>query len=196
MDKLIIKTLPLPHIKMGGILDDFKARVEELEARSFMEMLAILETILNEFDSKNQKGTLRYQVVTPADVESARVFYSDKVKKVIPLQLTVEKWRRKHTKNQQGLLHAIIGEIAKETGMDGDLIKDGIKQQYGVKVEWKGARFPKRSRDMDVLEYGMLIDGAIAEAGEQGIDVRNYKHEWEEFKKNQREKGHDGNTEN
>lgn len=196
METLIVKAMPLPHIKMASILDDFKNRAEEFGETSLPGMLAILETILNEFDKQNQKGVLRYKVVTPADIESARVFYTENMEKPVPLQLTVEKWRKKHTKGQRGLLHAIIGKIARETGMSKNKIKDGIKAQYGVKTEWKGVEFPKSSEDMNTVEYGMLIEGAIVEAGEQGIDVRNYKHEWEEYKRNEREKNNARNTGN
>lgn len=190
MNKLIVKALPIPKMVGQAIIESFTKKIDSLDSFSRIDAVSVLTNILSQVDDF-QAGVFQFKIVTPADIKSAKVFYSQNIKKQIPLMLTVEKWRMKHTKSQRGLLHAIIDEIAIHTGSDREFIKAGIKEHYGVKVEWKGTRFPKPSSDMNTVEYGMLIDGAIIEAGELGIELTSHKHEWEEYKKNNSGEPHD-----
>jgi len=130
-------------------------------------------------------GIIKFKIITPADVKMARTFYHQNILKEIPLQVIVEKWRKKKTRSQENLFHAIIREISGETGMDLDIVKEGIKQKYGRHMEWQGISFPVPSRNLNTLEYGRLIDGAILEAAEIGLNIRDYKNEWDQWKKNQ-----------
>lgn len=68
--------------------------------------------------------------------------------------------------------HAIIGEIARATGMDRELIKQGIKEQYGAKMAYNGRLVCKPSHLMDTQEFSELIRGAEIEATEAGVDLR------------------------
>jgi hypothetical protein len=101
--------------------------------------------------------------------------------------LILEKWYKKHTKKQRGLFHAIVDKIAIHSGMSDALIKEGIKEQYGVKIAWKDMSIPKPSSMMSTVEYNMLINGAIVEAADMGINVRDYRNEYEQLLKRQAE---------
>lgn len=137
------------------------------------------------------EGILKVRIVTPADLKSARIFYKQNVPKDIPLQVIIEKWRKKRTRKQENLFHAILREISGETGMDLDILKEGIKQKYGRHMEWQGVSFPVPSRNLNTKEYGRLIDGAIVEAGELEINIRDYKNEWDQFKAEQERKNNE-----
>jgi hypothetical protein len=98
-------------------------------------------------------------------------------------KIELRKWHRERTLNQNKLFHAIVGEIARETGMHPDLVKEGIKEQYGPKIiGWKGLTMSKPSSECDTLEMGSLIDGAILEAAELGVDVLYQKRQWDELR--------------
>ena len=76
---------------------------------------------------------------------------------------------------QNKLFHALVGEIARETGMDADLIKEGLKEQYcpqmAIPFGDRMATVPKPTHLLSVVEMKHLIDGTIAEAIEAGVDV-------------------------
>jgi hypothetical protein len=100
----------------------------------------------------------------------------------VPWKVELRKWHRERTLSQNSLFHAIVGEIARNTGMHPELVKEGIKEQYGPKMMgWKGSTMPKPSSDCDTVEMGSLIDGAILEAAELGIDVRYHAKLWGEL---------------
>lgn len=93
-----------------------------------------------------------------------------------PLKITLSKWQRKRSLGQNSIFHAIVSEIARQTGMHPELIKQGLKEQYSPKIHgWKGELQPTPSSQCTVNEMTHLIEGAIAEAGELGIDVRHIK---------------------
>jgi hypothetical protein len=119
--------------------------------------------------------------IDPIDIPF--VFQFTKLHKDIPLKVELRKWHRERTLSQNKLFHAVIGEIARNTGMHAELVKEGIKEQYGSKViGWKGSTMPKPSSSCDTAEMGALIDGAILEAAELGIDVLYEKRLWDELR--------------
>lgn len=119
--------------------------------------------------------------IDPMDIPAVYLFahqYKD-----VPWKVELKKWQRKRTLNQNSLFHAIVGEIAIHTGMDPELIKEGIKEQYGPQIiGWKGKTMAKPSSQCDTSEMGALIDGAILEAAELGIDVLYQKRQWDELR--------------
>jgi hypothetical protein len=76
--------------------------------------------------------------------------------------------------------------------MDAALIKDGIKSKYGFRVSMFGRLVPKPSHLCDKFEeMSALIEGCFREAGDQGLDMREWILRWEQIKKeraNAREK--------
>jgi len=71
--------------------------------------------------------------------------------------------------------HALVGEIARATGMDRELIKQGIKEQYGAKMPYGGRLVCKPSHLMDSEEFSELIRGAEIEATDAGVDLRKVR---------------------
>ena len=112
--------------------------------------------------------------------------YLPTMKKGRPYTLDIKPWHKSRTLPQNALFHAILDEIAIESGMDASLVKDAIKEQYGVRVriELKDGPVirPKPSHLCDISEMGKLIDGATYEAAYLGIDVEAYKTEWEQIR--------------
>lgn len=104
-----------------------------------------------------------------------------------PYIVTVKEARPRRTLNQNALFHAIIGEISRDQGADFDLLKEGIKERYGVRERVtfgnKVYEVAKPSHLCDTVEMGKLIDGALLEAAELGIDVLSYRVDWNEIRK-------------
>ncbi|MCF7945934.1 MAG: hypothetical protein K9L24_03680 [Spirochaetia bacterium] len=122
--------------------------------------------------------------LSPLDVPDVHEFF--KHHKDMPLRLELKRWRRERTLSQNSLFHAIIGEIAKNTGMCPEIVKQGIKEQYGEKVPgWKGRMMPKPSHLCNTKEMGQLIDGAIYEAAFLGIDVEYHERMLMEVRNNE-----------
>lgn len=82
----------------------------------------------------------------------------------------VRKWKPRRSLSQNAYFHALCAEIARLTGMDKDLIKEGLKEQYGVKIMYNGTRVNKPSHLMDKVEISDLIRGAEIELAETGGD--------------------------
>ena len=108
------------------------------------------------------------------------------MKKGRPYTLDIRPYRKPRTLPQNALLHAIIGEIGRNENMDPEMVKAGIKEQYGVRHRVQMRHGPvevvKPSHLCDTREMGCLIDGAIYEAAYLGIDVLGYKTEWEQIR--------------
>ena len=89
--------------------------------------------------------------------------------------IEVKRWKPTRSLSSNAYLHAIIGEIASATGMDRELIKQGIKEQYGAKMAYNGRLVCKPSHLMDTEEFSELIRGAEIEATEAGVDLRKVR---------------------
>lgn len=127
------------------------------------------------------------QVTIEIDLlDAPYVFEFLKQHKDMPLRVELKQWHKERTLSQNSLFHAVVGEIAKETGMSPDIVKQGIKEQYGEKVPgWKGRMMPKPSHLCDTKEMGQLIDGAIYEAAFLGIDVEYHERMLMEVRNNE-----------
>ncbi len=88
------------------------------------------------------------------------------------MTLILSPWKPKRSVNQNAYFHAICGEIARVTGMDRELVKQGLKEQYGARERWKDRLVAKPTHLMDKSEMAELIRGAEVEAGEAGVDLR------------------------
>lgn len=88
-------------------------------------------------------------------------------------------WRKDRTLPQNALFHAIVGEIAAETGMDFEIVKAGLKEQYCPKLavprsDGGMSLIPKPTHLLDTKEMGRIIDGALAEAAFLGINTQPF----------------------
>lgn len=91
------------------------------------------------------------------------------------LDVELRKHKKTRSLSSNAYLHAIIGEIARATGMDRELIKQGIKEQYGAKMAYNGRLVCKPSHLMDTEEFSELIRGAEVEASDAGVDLRRIR---------------------
>lgn len=91
---------------------------------------------------------------------------SDKV-----FEVTVAPFKERHTSAQRAKWHAVISEIARETGNDPDDVKDALKEMFGPKreVTIKGVSrmVPKSSTVYSVEEYSEMIDRTSAWAAHE-----------------------------
>lgn len=72
------------------------------------------------------------------------------------LNLEITKWRPRRSLPANAFFHALCGEIARITGMDASLVKEGIKQVYGARERYKDKLIPKPSHLMDSEEMAQL----------------------------------------
>jgi len=91
------------------------------------------------------------------------------------VDVEIRKHRKTRSLSSNAYFHAIIGEIASATGMDRELIKQGIKEQYGAKMAYNGRLVCKPSHLMDSTEFSELIRGAEIEATDAGVDLRKVR---------------------
>jgi hypothetical protein len=85
----------------------------------------------------------------------------------------IKPWKPRRSLPQNALFHALCGEIARITGMDSTLVKEGVKDLYGPKIPGIHDRLiPKPSHLCDKLEMADLIMGAEVELTEAGGDPR------------------------
>lgn len=126
---------------------------------------------------------IKFKIGPYTDWKSAKDYYQKNINKQIDLELTLDKWRKIHTKSQRGLFHAVIKQISLFDGTDPEIIKEGIKRQYGVTTFWGKKEVPKPSRLQTTIEYSRLIDGAFLEAAEMGVEIKDLRHEFEEWKR-------------
>lgn len=108
------------------------------------------------------------------------------------LTIEVKKWKARRTLTQNNFFHLLCDYLSHPSRMDMDagLIKDGIKDRYGYKIEAFGKLIPKPSHLCNKLEeMSALIEGCFREAASQAIDVRDFVVHWEQLKR--RKQGND-----
>lgn len=101
------------------------------------------------------------------------------------LTIEVKKYKPLRTLSQNAFFHKTVGYLAFKLGMDADFVKEGIKDLYGYRMKvYQGSLIPKPSHLCNKFEeMNALIQGCFIEAGEQGIDMHDYIHKWERYKK-------------
>ena len=103
--------------------------------------------------------------------------------------ITIKRWRERRTITQNNFFHLLCDHLGHRLGMDPALVKEGIKQQHGYKERFGDVLVPKPSSMCNKFEeMSALIEGCFIEAGEQGVDMREFIAEWEEYKKQERDK--------
>ena len=123
-----------------------------------------------------EHGVLVLEIETLSQGEVARWLG---LKKRGKLKIEMKEWRKDRTLPQNALFHAIVGEISAETGMDFELVKAALKEQYCPKLAMPLANgdvalVPKPTHLLDTREMGRVIDGALAEAAFLGIDTQPF----------------------
>lgn len=115
------------------------------------------------------------------DLALMREYYRQEVSEGEYHTLTLKKWKRRRSANQNSLWHAMLSEFARQSHMDMELIKEGIKlvameeHEYpGIQNPLTGRDIPKPSRMATVSEFSILFDVTIMEASEQGVDLRKF----------------------
>lgn len=107
------------------------------------------------------------------------------------LTIEVKKWKAPRTLTQNNFFHLLCDYLSHPSRMDMDpgLIKDGIKDRYGYKIEAFGKLIPKPSHLCDRLEeMSALVEGCFREAASQTIDMRDFIIHWEEIKRRRSER--------
>jgi hypothetical protein len=107
-------------------------------------------------------------------------------KKETDFSIVLKKWYKRRTLSQNNLLHAIIAEISIASGTPPELIKEGLKDQYAVRIEvcvsGEFRMIPKPTKLCDTKEIALLIDGAVYEAAHIGVDLSKYIKDIERWK--------------
>lgn len=99
------------------------------------------------------------------------------------LTVEVKRYVQRRTLTQNGFFHLLCDHVGKRLGMDPALVKEGIKGKYGFYVDVFHQRVPKPSSQCNKLEeMSALIEGCFQEAGEQGLDMRDFINEWYRIK--------------
>ena len=99
------------------------------------------------------------------------------------LSVEVKKWKPIRTLTQNKFFHLLCQYLASELKMDMALVKEGIKERYGVRVKVFDKLVPKPSHLCNKFEeMSQLIEGVFIEAGEQGIDMTDWIKQWMEIK--------------
>lgn len=103
----------------------------------------------------------------------------------VDLTIEVKKYKPVRTLSQNAFFHKTVAYLAHELHMDAGLVKDGIKFLYGYQMMGlRNKLVPIPSHLCNSHEeMSVLIEGCFIEAGEQGIDMRDYINEWEQYKK-------------
>ena len=98
-------------------------------------------------------------------------------------EVSVKRWYKKRTLDENAMFHGIVNEIAHEIAIDPAIVKEGIKENpRGPKIVWKGKQIPKPTHLCNTAEMAEYIDIAIQEAAEAGVDVWTEYTEYETWK--------------
>lgn len=106
--------------------------------------------------------------------------------------LTLKIYKQKRTLSQNAFFHLLISEIAfkiygQRTEYLTDLIKQGIKEKYGYRIESPFDRnifIPKPSRQCNKFEeFSVLIEGCFNELIELDYDITEFLKQYEKIKK-------------
>lgn len=125
-------------------------------------------TLENSTFSEKEKGIIKFKILE--DIDKVRKFVKEKYN---PLQVFLVTMQVKgdRSEKQNRLFFAIITRIAKQTGQSKELIKEGLKMEYGPTYAWKGYDLPKSLTLYSKEEFSMIIEGAIKEAMENNVYI-------------------------
>lgn len=88
-----------------------------------------------------------------------------------------------HSAQQRRLFHALVGEFARQQGLDKGSAKNMMKHRHGIseqiEVDGESYLWLKSTADYTRDQYTALIDGTIRDCYEADIDVGEYVAQWE-----------------
>jgi hypothetical protein len=82
------------------------------------------------------------------------------------IEVSVEKYRRKRTLDQNAYYWLILGYIAKDTGQDPQSLHEAFKYRFSSKVTIKGLAIPQSTTRHDTLQFTEYIENVRQFAGE------------------------------
>lgn len=100
----------------------------------------------------------------------------------------IKKWKPLRTLKQNSFEHLLYDYVGYKLGMDPGIVKIGIKEKFGPFIMSFEKLVPKPSHLCDIEEISPRIEGCFAEAGDQGIDMREFIERWQEIKQVEIEK--------
>ena len=99
--------------------------------------------------------------------------------------LEVKKYRPRRTLTQNAFEHLLYDYIGKHSGMNPDLIKEHVKQEYGPWKRVFDKNVPIPSSQCDIFEIGQRIEGcfAVMDYLDMYEAKLNFLKEWQELKR-------------
>ena len=94
----------------------------------------------------------------------------------------IKKWKPIRTLKQNSFEHLLYDYVGYMLGMDPGIVKIGIKEKYGPFIMSFDKLVPKPSHLCNILEISPRIEGCFIEAGDQGIDMREFINQWQEIR--------------
>lgn len=108
-------------------------------------------------------------------------YFSNKLDKFFNIDIKL--WKPKRTITQNSFFHLVCTELAQKLDMNMELIKAAIKEKYGYKFQYRDKLYPIPSSQCNKFEeFSALIEGCFIEAGEQGIDMKDFIIQWQKIK--------------
>lgn len=74
------------------------------------------------------------------------------------VEVTVEKYRRKRTVDQNSYYWLILDMISKETGQDPLSLHQAFKFRFSGKITVKGLLVPQSSKALDTIDFSTYVD--------------------------------------
>ena len=87
------------------------------------------------------------------------------------VSVDIKKWSPSRSLGQNAIWHKLLGMIAEKTGNDLDVVKQFVKNEHGLRVEFRGEWIPKPSSQYEKKEWQLLMEPTIALAIEYGVDT-------------------------
>jgi hypothetical protein len=135
-------------------------------------------------------------LVEEEDFPFAKGFYEEVVKPDPHkyLSVTIERWHRKRSLDQNSLWHKMLTDLARHIGQDMELVKIGVKEwatEYGyptVEDPINHRETPLPSHKANVKQMSVLVDSTFAIGGELGCDLSKYVNDVQEARSREYEK--------
>jgi hypothetical protein len=114
---------------------------------------------------------MRTYILRDAGVKERFKRFIDSLPTEKPFEVTVAPFKERHTSGQRAKWHALISDIARETGNEPDDVKEYLKNRFGPKREMtihgKQQVIAKPSSQYNVEEYSEMIDRTNVWAAEE-----------------------------
>lgn len=130
------------------------------------------------------------RVVPGVDSEGARLLALGIVRTLLAARIRIVYAGPRRTLTQNAFIHLLFDWLGHNTGMDPDLVKEGILEKYGTRQDnpfLAGGKMVRRTRQYTVDEITPLVEGCFIEAAEAGVDVVAFIEEWERIKRERKQ---------